>query len=552
MLGIRGFKTDLLLILLLVFPAVEAATVEFETGGFTQQVAATSVQKLELDWPSIQRLYDHFDAPFLWHQGATLNERGRQLLTWLSAAEQEGLNPANYHLNHLRRLSGAQQLESRLVRELLLTDGYLRLATDLRQGNPAARALDPFAVSNADSFDPVMALIEALEWGDLAPMLARLSPTSREYDRLRQALARYREIESAGGWPSVEQGHTLRPGMWDLRVIQLRERLARELGPPVSEIEDPLLFDGDLADALRRFQSDHGLAADGVLGPATLVALNVPAARRVSQLRANLERWRWLPHDLGDVHLLVNTAGFDFAFHVNGRVIYSGRTVNGRAERQTPSLISEITHLIANPYWTVPRRIAIEDLLPQQQADPDFLLHKGIRTYRNMEGEWVEFDPSTIDWSDYHEDNFPFILKQDAGAGNSLGRVKFHLPNRYNIYLHDTPSVRLFQRSQRAFSSGCVRVEGAHQLASLLLTLAAPEEARRFNRAMQTGETLITALRKPIPVYLTYFTSWVDETGEVHFYPDIYRRDTDLLLAIGVEKRPETTQHLADSAATAL
>jgi murein L,D-transpeptidase YcbB/YkuD len=193
----------------------------------------------------------------------------------------------------------------------------------------------------------------------------------------------------------------------------------------------------------------------------------------------------------------------------------------------------------------------VEDLLPRQQRDADFLSRKGIRVYRKVDGDWTELAPSTIDWSLYHEDNFPFIFKQDAGAGNSLGQVKFYLPNNRAIYLHDTPFTGLFQRSQRAFSSGCVRVEGANRLAHLLMARAAPQEAKRFNRAIERGETLIAQLNEPVPVYLTYFTSWVDETGVLHFRPDIYRRDTDLLSAISVEKWP-TPPRLAGSALKSL
>jgi murein L,D-transpeptidase YcbB/YkuD len=184
-------------------------------------------------------------------------------------------------------------------------------------------------------------------------------------------------------------------------------------------------------------------------------------------------------------------------------------------------------------------------MLPQQQADPSYLRGKNIRVYQQLDAEWEELDPATIDWSPYHWNHFPFVFKQDAGAGNSLGRVKFHMPNSRAIYLHDTPAVRLFRRSSRAFSAGCVRVEGADQLARLLITRADPWEALMFSRAMRTGETLITALKEPLPVYLTYFTSWVDAAGEVHFRPDIYRRDTRLILALASEN-PAVTARLED------
>ncbi|MEJ2465490.1 MAG: L,D-transpeptidase family protein [Candidatus Thiodiazotropha sp.] len=536
---VRWFKSDLLLSLLLVIPALEAATVEFDSAGFTQQVEASAAQKMGLDWDSIRRLYEHLGEPFIWHQGETLNAQGRQLSAWLFSAEAEGLNPADYHVNQLQQQSLP---DDPLLRELLLTDGYLRLAVDLRLGNQTARFLDPFGKLQLESFDPVEALIEALAQKRLPEMLAGLSPARVEYSRLRQALVRYQELEKQGGWPRLESDHSLRPGRQDPLIVHLRERLARETGWSNPIAEDQTLFDADLQAEVQRFQTRHGLEADGVVGEETLQALNVPVGRRVEQLRANLERWRWLPRELGTEHLLVNTAGFDITLQSHDRVVFSGRTVNGREERPTPSMVSSITHLVANPQWTVPRRIAVEDMLPRQQADPSYLSSKGIRSYRREAADWQEFDPATIDWALYHRDNFPFILKQDAGAGNSLGRVKFHMPNRQAIYLHDTPAVGLFTRSHRALSSGCVRVEDADQLASLLITRADPWEADKFTQAMRTGETLIVPLREPIPVYLTYFTSWVGREGEVQFRPDIYQRDRVLMLAIARDDHPVTAQ----------
>jgi murein L,D-transpeptidase YcbB/YkuD len=532
----------LLLLMLLATPMAEAVIVAFDAGGFMQQVEASSAQKLDLDWPAIQRLYESRAGRSIWHGDKALNERGRRLLAWLAASETQGLNPADYHVNHLRQLLDPVLSEDHTLRELLLSDGYLRLAVDLRQGNKAARALDPFGQLDAETFDPVSMLIEALAQDNLNEMLRGLSPARAEYDRLRQALAHYRSIEQAGGWSKLESDDSLRPGQRSPLIARLRMRLALEAGRPAVWSDDPRLFDPELQAELQRYQSRHGLQADGVVGPATLLALNVPVSRRVAQLRANLERWRWLPHELEEEHLLVNTAGFEITFHSNAQVIFFGRTVNGTKKRPTPSLISAITHLVANPEWTVPRRIAVEDMLPQQQADPTYLLSKKIRVYQQVGLAWEELDPTTIDWSPYHWNYFPFVFKQDAGAGNSLGRIKFHMPNSRAIYLHDTPAVGLFRRSDRAFSSGCVRVEGADRLARLLITRADPWEALRFNRAMRSGETLIIPLSQPVPVYLTYFTSWVDAAGEVHFRPDIYRRDTRLILALARENSPVTAR----------
>jgi murein L,D-transpeptidase YcbB/YkuD len=536
------------LAILLLTPlwAVEATTVEFEAAEFTQQVKSSSAQRLLLDWPLILRLYAGVDGAAIWHDGNRLNERGKLLLSRIEQSEADGLNPEDYHLSRLQTLQALELADARVLRELLLSDGYLRLAVRLRQGNQAARTLDPFWKSQAESFDPVAALQSAVEQGQVAELLAGITPQSHAYGRLRLALSEYLQIERAGGWQRLSLEQSLRPderGPW---VVRLRDRLAVEAGSVLPPVSDPERYDADLVAAVEHFQTRHGLVADGVVGPATLEALNVPVSQRIAQLRANLERWRWLPHELETDHILVNTAGFDITLRSGDRVVFSGRTVNGRVERQTPPIISRITHLVANPQWTLPRRIAVEDMLPKLQEDPEFLARKRIRVYQQIVGEQLEIDPLGVDWSLYHEDNFPFILRQDAGPGNSLGRVKFHLPNQHAIFLHDTPARGLFNRSQRALSSGCVRVEGADQLASLLVSRASPVDVGRYSQAMDSGETLWVPLENPVPVYLTYFTSWVDAAGEVHFRPDIYHRDADLMLALGGVKHPVTAQNPAE------
>jgi murein L,D-transpeptidase YcbB/YkuD len=537
-LVIRQINIALILLLFSTFMALEAAADEFETNGFNQQVNSTSTQKLILDWPSILRLYAGLDSQSLWHDGETLNERGRLLLSRIIATEADGLDPYDYHLERLWQLPDSSLAEVRVLRELLLTDGYLRLAVDLRHGNQAARILNPFWKFHGEAFDPVESLLDALQQEQFAELLENLSPQAVDYGRLRQALVEYRRIERLGGWRRLKSDRSLRPGDRDSLVTGLRERLAQESGLTGVGIEDLDLYDSDLVAAVEGYQLRHGLEPDGVVGPATLEALNVPVSRRIGQLRANLERWRWLPHELEGDYLLVNTAGFEFSLRSNNREVFTGRTINGRVERQTPPLISQITHLVANPHWTLPRRISVQDILPRQQQNPEFLSSKKIRVYQRIGGELQEFDPQLIDWSLHHENNFPFVLKQDAGPGNSLGRVKFYLPNRHAVFLHDTPAIGLFQHSRRAFSSGCVRIEGADRLARLLITRADPWDVGRYSRAMETGETLWIPLAEPVPVYLTYFTSWVDAAGEVHFRPDIYRRDTDLMSSIGHEELP--------------
>lgn len=487
---------------------------------------------LAFDWPEIERFYDAWGEPYAWHRDGRPTPLAERLFAWLTSADREGLLPGEYHVGLLRRLMPEVSKDRLLLRELLLTDGYIRLARDLRRGRFDPVQIDPLWRLPRETFDPVTPLVSALEKGDLRGLLEGLGPHAAAYGRLRQALARYRAIQAAGGWRPLHLEGSLRPGMRGGEVIELRRRLAAEAGPAVGIPGDAEHYDGRLRRVVEEYQRRVGLVQDGIVGKKTLKALNVPVEKRVAQLRAGLERWRWLPHDLETEYLLINTAAFEIDLMAGDRSLFHKRTVNGREERQTPSFRSLVTHLVVNPEWTVPRSIAVRDLLPRQQEDSGFLSARQIRVYRERGGEWLEVDPASIDWPRYDADHFPFILKQDAGSANSLGRFKFYMPNRYDIYLHDTPSRGLFERPSRAFSSGCVRVEGAARLADLLLARTGPWERAQFHRALRREETLTLGLVRPMPVYLTYFTSWVDEAGKVHFRPDLYLRDNRLLSAL--------------------
>ncbi|MCU7797140.1 MAG: L,D-transpeptidase family protein [Candidatus Thiodiazotropha sp. (ex Myrtea spinifera)] len=543
---VKGNKCSICVIalgLLLNLGSLHAASPSSEDHDFVVPVDNDAVHGFSLDWPQLERFYDDRDGAFVWHHEETLTAQGRQLYAWLSAAERDGLTSSDYHVNHLRYLVNDVMPDHLLLRELLMTDGFLRLAKDLRYGHLDPKVTDPLWLLPDDVFDPLDALNLALQQNTLPELLDSLSPRSNAYQRLKQALADYRDIQAMGGWQPLEIDQTLRPGDEHVRVAALRERLAIEADVGSESVENASRFDPALVATVKRFQRRFGLYEDGAVGPNTLRALNVPVETRIAQILANLERWRWLPHELESQHILVNTAGFDIAVKAEDQVVFHKRTVNGTQERQTPSFGSRVTHMVVNPLWTVPRSIAVKDLLPKQQMDNSFLQSKRIRVYRRHGKDFDEVDPLAIDWSIYHTDNFPFLLRQDSGKGNSLGRVKFYMPNQHAIYLHDTPAVGLFERPKRAFSSGCVRVENADQLARLLLQNDGASQEEQFSQALDTGETLISPLAHPMPVYLTYFTSWVDGNGDVHFRPDIYQRNVSLMLAMGEGMDPVTANH---------
>jgi murein L,D-transpeptidase YcbB/YkuD len=274
---------------------------------------------------------------------------------------------------------------------------------------------------------------------------------------------------------------------------------------------------------VRGFQARHGIAADGVIGPATLAALNVPVAARIEQLRASLERARWVFYDPESEFLVVNVAGFELYLVRRGQVVWRTRVQVGRPYRQTPIFRAEMTYLVVNPTWTVPPTIFRNDILPAVRRNPAYLASRNIDVF---DRGGAPVDPASVDWSGR---NPPYRLVQRPGPDNALGRIKFMFPNEHAVYLHDTPSRDLFERDSRAFSSGCIRVENPFELAEQLIGERGRE---RLDAVVASGETRTVFLDKPMTVMLLYWTAEVDAAGRVSFFPDVYQRDASLIAAL--------------------
>jgi murein L,D-transpeptidase YcbB/YkuD len=287
-------------------------------------------------------------------------------------------------------------------------------------------------------------------------------------------------------------------------------------------------FDSALVDAIRAFQQRMGLDADGLVGAGTRRALNVSVQDRIRQLRINMERGRWVLHHIDSTFVVVNVAGYSVAYVRGGRTVWRSRAVVGTPYRRTPIFRDSISYLVFNPTWTVPPGILARDMLPRLKRGGVRALPTGMRVLTRS-GRPV--DAARVDWSRYTAASFPYILRQDPGPANALGRVKFMFPNRYLVYLHDTPSRELFNESARAFSSGCIRVDRPFELAELLLADVG-WNSDSISRAVDSRRMRTVNLRRPVPVLLLYWTSWVDDQGRVNFRDDIYGRDARLTRAL--------------------
>jgi len=464
----------------------------------------------------------------------TRSAQTEALLGLVEQSSTHGLDPNDYHLASLRGLADAPAAASAATaadRDLLRTDALVRLAYHLHFGKANPRELYPgwSFTRSLGAIDPVQALEAIVAADSLADAIERYAPRLEQYRNLREALARHRAIEVMDGWPQLPPGPKLEPGSEDPRVAVLRRRLAATGDLRTVDVATPAQFDDALATAVRRFQARHGLEVDGIVGRQTLEALNVTVAQRIDQLRVNLERLRWVAQDLAGDFLIVDVAGFSARLVLDGRLAWSSRAVVGRPYRKTPVFRATMAQVVLNPTWTIPPTILREDVLPKLAKDPNYLAENHMQVV-DMDGHPV--DASGIEWARYPKEGFPYQIVQAPGGDNPLGRLKFLLPNRYSVYLHDTPTARLFSRPERAFSSGCIRLEAPLALAELLLDDPVRWSAPAIDVALAEGETRTLPVKRRVPVLFLYFTAEADADGTVRFRRDLYGRDPRVLAAL--------------------
>jgi murein L,D-transpeptidase YcbB/YkuD len=458
-----------------------------------------------------------------------------QLVSAIREIGAEGLDPEDYLLAELEAADaelarGGAGSDVQVDRDLLLTDAMARLFYHLLFGKIDPQDLDPNwnFTRSVHRGNPAEFLQQIIASGDVRGAIERELPDHEMYRDLKAELARQRALEARGGWPSIPSGPKLEAGARDPRVAALREHLLASGDLHEAAAGDAQLLDPPLEAALRAFQTRHGLDADGVLGPATLAELNVPVAQRIAQIELNLERGRWLLHDLDPSFVVVNIAGYQVFYLRDGRLVWSARAQVGKPFRATPIFRSELEYLVLNPTWTVPPGILAHDILPAQRRNPGYLASKHIEVI-DRAGRVIPVD--SVDWSRGAR-SFPYQLRQAPGPGNSLGVVKFMFPNAYAVYLHDTPSKNLFEKTERAFSSGCIRVENPLEFAALLLEGQKGWDRAAIDAAVAAGRTRTLTLAKPLPVLLAYWTAWVASDGSLQHRRDVYGRDAALAAAL--------------------
>ncbi len=453
-----------------------------------------------------------------------------QLIAHVSKAEQDGLFAHDYPVNYLQSLKDSLKAGDTFTEaytELAFSAFFLRYASDLKIGRFVPRKIDPELFVSRKKIDFAPVLAKLADYGSVKDFFRIWEPQNSQYRTLRNALRRFQRIAAKGGWAPVAPGEVLKPGMRDPRVAQVRARIQAS-GDISQGSSDPDLYDGALVIAVRQFQAEHGLDSDGVIGKQTVFAMNIPAQERVRQIMVNMERWRWLPEDLGDRHILVNVAGFELRRVEYGSLQDVIRVVVGKPGHRTPVFSNKIKYLELNPTWTVPYSIASKEILPKLQSNP---YHLGDNFELLQGGQSIPF--GSVDFNNYSRKSFPYTIRQKPGPKNALGRVKFIFPNKHAIYLHDTPSRSLFGRTQRAFSHGCIRVGEPLELARQLLENTPGKwSMRKIKSVVDSRKRTRVNLPVPMPVHLTYSTVFRGTNGALNFRPDIYGRDKKLYRAL--------------------
>jgi L,D-transpeptidase YcbB len=468
-----------------------------------------------------------------------------EMIAAIDAASDDGLDPLDYHADEIRELVAGfpLALEKQALYDVLLTDAFLTLASHLHYGKIEPVRMEPtWNLGDDLSYSALeYRLQNAIAANRVGPVLQELRLHQQPYADLKKALARYRSIAKTGGWSSVPDGPSLKPGDRDSRVPALRKRLQVSGELPAVAIDTTKAYSGDIVEAVRQFQKHNGMEPDGIVGAGTLKALNVPVDMRIDQLRVNLERYRWFLNDLGSTYILVNIPEFSLKYIDNGSKLWSTKVIVGKPERETPVFKADMQYVIFNPQWVIPPTILEKDALPSLRKNVGYLQQKNLRVI-DKDGHVV--NPGSVDWKAFSASNFPYKLQQTAGDQGSLGRVKFLLPNRYIVYLHDTPSKDLFQKNVRTFSSGCIRVENPLDLARLVLRDSLKWNSAKIKSAVNTGKTSTVSLPKRIPVFVVYMTA-VSSGDEVFFREDVYKRDGTLIRALG-RQSPETKKNGPD------
>ena len=511
--------------LAIAFSAIGFSAAAAEAGITAFKQAVAEAASSDRDIAAFYRS-NKFDA--VW-TGTTEEDRARRsaLLSAMKTASMHGLPASRYETDRLLRvLSNANTPRDRGFAEVEMTKAFIQIARDMQSGALEPSSIDDGIKRNGVYKDAKTYLSGLTESGHPRAYFRTLVPQTREYARLMKEKMRLERLIETGGWGPAVQAGALEKGQSGQAVVALRDRLMTMgyLGRTST-----MVYDDNIEKAVMKFQAAHGLEPDGAAGSNTLSEINTSPATRLASVLVAMERERWLNTERGSRHILVNLTDFSARIIDNDIITFETRAVVGANshDRRSPEFSDVMEHLVINPRWNVPRSIAVNEYLPQMQRNPGAAGH--LRLY-DASGNQVS--RSRVNFNAYSASTFPFNLVQPPSDGNALGLVKFMFPNKYNIYLHDTPSKHLFAHARRAYSHGCIRLAQPFDFAYEVLSKQSDNPKEMFHRILDTGQETQVDLEKKIPVHIIYRTAFTNAKGEPQYRQDVYGRDARIWAAM--------------------
>jgi len=476
-----------------------------------------------------------------WSQNGKLTKLGEELKFEIAESKYDGLNPEDYHSAEIELLFKAISDQNGKLKakpfaeladlDLMLTDAFFELARDLEIGkiDPSSLTAEWELGVNTPSTNYNELLNESIRKGSIKEGLESLYPDFKIYKLGREVIRDLDEKSKVDTlvWKTVNLDKSLKLGNSHPSIPGLRDRLIFWGFLKPYELKDPLVFDPEMEEGLKRYQKNNGMEPDGTIGNLTAESLNYSPSHLIDIASVNLERLRWLPDTLRDAELiLVNVANYQLDYLNKLDTILTAKVIVGKEFNASPIFTAPMTYIAFSPYWNIPESITKDEIIPAVLKNPKYLDQKNMEVVTSS-GEVV--NPKSIKWS---ADPFPYLIRQKPGGDNSLGLVKFMFPNEHSIYIHDTPARSLFELENRALSHGCIRIQDPEKFAQLLLQDDPSWTLEKINEAMNQEKEQIVDLKKNIPVVIFYMTFWADLNGAPNFRSDIYNRDQEVLKAM--------------------
>ncbi|WP_165929581.1 L,D-transpeptidase family protein [Pseudocnuella soli] len=477
-------------------------------------VANAGMQDAQL----VQQFYGQTDYKIAWLNNAGLKHR-QVLLRDLQIAGDLGLETSHYRLQTLASFATGSPMKNMLdsaTNELLLTDAALHFYGDVRYGSQLPSFNFDGVKYKPDRTPMIVLLAASFAKDDLTHFLAAAEPADVMYVGLKQWLRYFNPLTRHLDFSEV----TISAKNSDVSNKALVQKLMQLR---ILDSAHAVNFEGSLAPKIKEAQALLGLQPDGVLGPSTLRAMNVPIQQRIEAIKVALNYMRWMGSmQHRNPHIVVNLPSASLQLYQNGEPVFDSKIIAGKPNTPTPTLSSTITEVILYPYWTVPQSIATKELLPKIKRNTSYLEQNNFQVL-NRQGKLL--DPHSINWQSLSASNFPYTIRQSTGCDNSLGLVKLNFANPFSVYLHDTPAKTLFNTYRRFYSHGCVRVAKAAELAAMV----AKEHRFQIDSVLKAGclhqqEPIVIAASQPMNVYIIYSTVWFDVNGRITFYDDVYNK----------------------------